>query len=180
MYWRPIATSAVILSLAVPVTVSARTNRKPTVVPYGAPVELRIPKLSVTTKIEKTGINRQGVLEAPKNPKQAGWYRHGAIPGKQGNAVIGGHVDWYNGPAVFRRLGQLRRGDMVEVKNDHGQVLKFRVTGVGSYYNGSVPLARITGPTKKQALNLYTCTGRFNRSAKNYSHRVVVFTELVR
>ncbi len=181
MYWRKIITTVVIVSLASPpLSALARTTAKPKTVPYGAPMELRIPKLGLKAKVEKTSVDRQGQLEAPKNPKQVGWYRNGAVPGKPGNAVIGGHVDWYDGPAVFRSLGRLRRGDVVEVKNDHGRVLKFRVTAVGIYYNGSVPVAQITGPTKKRGLNLYTCTGSFNRSAKNYSHRVVVFTELIR
>jgi sortase (surface protein transpeptidase) len=165
--------------LVSPATVVAATRpNKP--LPYGAPVELRIPKIGVTSKVEKTSTNRQGQLEAPKKPSQVGWYRNGTVPGKRGNAVIGGHVDWYTGPAVFQGLGRLRRGDLVEVENDHGRVLKFRVTKVGTYYNGSMPVAQITGPTTKFALNLYTCTGSYNRSAKNYSHRVVVFTELVR
>ncbi|MBI4090043.1 MAG: class F sortase [Candidatus Kerfeldbacteria bacterium] len=165
--------------LVSPVTAAAATrSSKP--VPFGAPVELRIKKIGVKAKIEKTSVDRKGQLEAPKKPSRVGWYRNGTVPGKRGNAVIGGHVNWYTGPAVFQGLGRLRRGDIVEVKNDHGRVLKFRVTKVGTYYNGSVPVAQITGPTAKFALNLYTCTGRYSRSAKNYSHRVVVFTELVR
>lgn len=176
---RCVSSIVILLLVTAPVTALARTTGKSKVVPYGAPVELRIPKLGVKAEVEKTGVDRKGKLQAPKNPKQVGWYRNGTIPGKRGNAVIGGHVDWYDGPAVFRGLWRLRRGDIVEVKNDHGRTLRFRVTGVGTYYNGSVPVAKITGPTKKQALNLYTCTGSFNRSAKNYSHRVVVYTELI-
>lgn len=181
MYWRKSATIIVILVLTVaPSMALARTTAKPKVVPYGVPVDLRIPRLGVKASIEKTGVDRAGQLEAPKNPKQVGWYRNGTIPGKRGNAVIGGHVDWYDGPAVFRGLGRLRRGDIVEVKNDYGRVLKFRVTDVGTYVNGALPLQRVVGKSRGYNLNLYTCDGVFDRNARDYSRRVIVYTELVR
>ncbi len=158
--------------------VSTKTSRKP--LPYGAPVELRVPRLGIKAKVEKTSIDRQGQLEAPKNRQHVGWYRHGIAPGERGNAVIGGHVDSYEGPAVFRNLHRLRRGDTVEVKNDFGRVSRFRVTGVGTYVNGELPLQRVVGKSRGFNLNLYTCTGSFDRSVRNYSHRVVAFTKLVK
>lgn len=162
-------------SLAAPVHAASKKS-----VPYGVPVEFRIPRLGIRAKVEKTTVDKKGVLTAPKNPKQVGWYRNGTIPGKRGNAVILGHVDWYNGPAVFYRLNSIRRGDIVEVLNDYGAVLKFRVTEKSVYVNGSVPLKRIVGPTKGFRLNIFTCTGVYSRSAKNYSHRTVVYSTLVR
>lgn len=176
---RLITVLVVVLALTVgPIPAVAASKPKP--VGYGAPVELRIPRLGVKAKIEKTTVDRKGQLTAPKDPDRVGWYRNGTVPGKRGNAVIGGHVDWYDGPAVFAQLRRLRKGDVVEVKNDHGKILKFRVTGTGVYYNGHTPVAQITGPTRGFNLNLYTCTGQFDRSQRNYSHRVVVYTELIR
>lgn len=149
-------------------------------VPYGAPVKLMIPKIGVKAVVEYTGIDRRGALEAPQDPMKVGWYRHGAQPGGQGNAVMGGHLNWYTGPGVFQSLGRLRTGDTVEVVNDFGKTLRFRVTRVATYQNGAIPLKDIAGKTTGIHLNLYTCTGTYNRSQRNYSHRVVVYTELVR
>lgn len=179
--YRTIASLSVIAVLVLPYTSSAagsKVSKKP--VPYGAPVELRIPRLGVKANVEKTSIDRKGELEAPKGPKQVGWYRNGTIPGKRGNAVISGHVDWYTGPAIFRNLGALRKGDVVEVINDYGTTLRFRVTGRGTYHNGETPLELIVGRSSGFHLNLYTCGGRFNRSQRDYSQRIVVFTELIR
>ncbi len=149
------------------------------VIPYGAPVRLRIPRIGVATKLESTSIDSKGILESPKDPKKAGWYRNGPMPGQPGNAIIVGHVDWYDGPAVFYRLSRLRKGDIVEVVNDYKITLRFRVTEVRSYANGSAPLNKIAGRTKHTHLNLVTCGGSYNRSAKNYSHRIVAYTELI-
>ncbi|MGM0852354.1 MAG: class F sortase [Bacillota bacterium] len=33
--------------------------------------------------------------------EKTGWYQGGYKPGESGNAVIGGHVDSRNGPAIF-------------------------------------------------------------------------------
>ncbi|MBI4092816.1 MAG: class F sortase [Candidatus Kerfeldbacteria bacterium] len=149
-------------------------------VAYGAPVLFRIPRLGIKAAVEKTSIDSKGQLAAPRDPKKVGWYRNGTIPGKRGNALIAGHVDWYDGPAVFWKLRSIRRGDVVEVVNDYGQVLRFRVVATGAYKNGSLPMDRMVRKTRAFHLNLYTCGGAFNRTERNYSHRVVVFTELIR
>jgi hypothetical protein len=50
---------------------------------------------------------------------------------------------------------------------------------VKSYDYQDAPVQEIFGPTTKQALNLVTCDGVWIPSAKSYSKRLVVFSELV-
>lgn len=149
-------------------------------VPYGAPVEFRIPRLGVSGKVEKTTVDAKGALTAPKDPKKVGWYRNGTIPGNKGNAVMLGHVDWYDGPAVFYRLRQVRRGDVIVVTNDRGKKLRFRVTKVKSYADGTAPIGEIAGPADGAHLNVFTCNGTYDRATKKYSGRLVIYTDLVK
>ncbi len=149
-------------------------------VPYGAPVEFRIPRLGISGKVEKTTVDAKGALTAPKDPKKVGWYRNGTIPGNKGNAVMMGHVDWYDGPAVFHRLRQARRGDVVVVTNDRGKKLRFRVTKVKSYADGTAPIRDIAGPAESAHLNLFTCNGTYNPVTKKYSGRLVIYADLIK
>lgn len=164
--------------LLVPIHIASAATQHLT--PYGAPVKLVIPSINVKANVEYTGINGAGILLAPKDPQQVGWFRNGTIPGLRGNAIIGGHVNWKTGSAVFRSLARLRRGAVVQVVNDYGKTLRFQVTGVQIYRNGAVPLSQVVGASRGAHLNLYTCTGTYNYYAKNYSHRIVVYTNLVK
>lgn len=163
--------------LLVPVCSVQALTKRPT--PYGAPIKLIIPSISVNAEVERTSIDQAGILLAPKDPKNVGWYHNGAIPGKRGNAVIGGHVDWTTGPAVFRSLRSMRPGAIIRITNDYGSKLHFQVTSIQVYRNGTVPIQKIAGNSRGIHLNLYTCTGSYNKYSKNYSHRIVVYSTLI-
>ena len=66
------------------------------------------------------------------DPACAGWFTRGAAPGALGPAVIAGHVTW-DGPAVFHRLGVLKRGDRVNLTRKDGRIVTFTVTRVAQF-----------------------------------------------
>src|SRR5829696_5000003 len=107
------------------------------VLPESDPVALSIPKIGVQSKLVKLGLNRNGEMETPA-PPVAGWFPRGATPGALGPAVIAGHVT-YNGPAVFYRLGSLRRGDQVTVTREDGKVAVFTVSRVARFSRSRFP-----------------------------------------
>jgi hypothetical protein len=118
-----------------------------------------------------------GTLEVPPldRPTVAGWYRPGASPGEAGNAVVVGHVDTRDGPAVFFDLGRLRPGDTVRVTRADGRVVRFAVDGVGAYPKRNFPTALVYGPGGPgPTLRLVTCGGRFDERSRDYSDNVVV------
>src|SRR6266568_3024736 len=84
------------------------------------PVRLRIPALQVDTALEGLARQPDGTIAVPDNPNVAGWYDEGPRPGQPGPAVIVGHVDSVNGPAVFFRLDQLSPGAAVYVDRADG------------------------------------------------------------
>lgn len=143
------------------------------------PQNIVIPRINVNAFIESVGIDENGRMEVPQGVFNVGWYSLGYKPGEKGNAVMAGHLDTVTGePAVFYYINQLQAGDQVIVTDKQGRKLTFEVTGMQTYLFDQVPLQEIFGPSEKQRLNLITCTGVWNTGSRNYSSRLVVYTEL--
>ena len=143
----------------------------------GPPVRIGIPAIKVTADITRLGLNRDGTVEVPEDPDEAGWYRKGPRPGEPGSAVILGHVDSKVGPAVFYRLKNLDRGDQIVVGLDGGTVAHFEVARVAHYANEDFPRQKVYASTPdRPALNLVTCGGRYDPEAGGYQSNVVVYT----
>jgi sortase (surface protein transpeptidase) len=100
------------------------------------------------------------------------------MPGQTGTSVIEGHVDSYQGPAVFYRLGALRPGNLIDVTLADGITAVFRVTGVREYAKDKFPANTIFGPADYAALRVITCGGDFDAATGHYLSSVVVFATL--
>ncbi|MFG2823570.1 class F sortase [Kitasatospora sp. NPDC048365] len=145
------------------------------------PTRVRIPVLGVDAPVTGLGLDGEGRLAAPPEGDRnlAGWYRDGAAPGAKGAAIVAGHVDTADGPAVFYRLGALRRGDQLEVVRADRATVWFLVDAVEVFPKKDFPDRRVYGPTPDAQLRLITCGGGFSRST-GYDGNVVVFAHLVR
>jgi hypothetical protein len=146
------------------------------------PVSVDIPAIGVDSRLLRVGVNRNGTIQVPSLFTRAGeaaWYKYSATPGQIGASVIEGHVDTYQGPAVFFRLGALRPGDRVEVKLADGVTAIFRVTGVRQYAKSRFPAETIYRARGYAALHLITCGGAFDYATRNYLSSIVVFASLV-
>ena len=159
--------------------VSARGEHSRLTLARSAPVHLRVPAINVSVSVSKLGLNPDGTVEVPADPYRPGWFRRGPSPGQRGSAVILGHVDSSRGPAVFFRLGALRRGDRVSVRLADGAVARFVVVSVAIYRKSHFPARRVYGPRKYSALQLVTCGGKFDRSTGHYRSNVVAYTRLI-
>ncbi len=139
------------------------------------PVAVSIPALSVAGPLEDLVADpATGELAAPADPSRAGWYAAGVVPGDQGPAVIGGHVDSRRGPGVFFRLRTLHPGDLIDVTRSDGRTVRFSVIAVALYPKDRFPTEAVYGPTSGPELRLVTCGGTFDRSARSYDDNVVV------
>lgn len=144
------------------------------------PVAMSIPALSVTGPLEDLVADpRTGELAAPADPSRAGWYAAGVVPGDQGPAVIGGHVDSRSGPGVFFRLRTLHPGDLIDVTRSDGRTVRFSVIAVARYPKDMFPTEAVYGPTPGPELRLVTCGGTFDRAARSYDDNVVVDAALL-
>lgn len=142
---------------------------------HAAPAGLWIPRIDVSAPMRSLGIASDGSLEVPDAYDMTGWYAGGPRPGVHGPAVVAGHVDSRAGPAVFSRLGQLQRGDLVHVVYEGGFVSTFVVQAKERVDKDAFPTARVYGNTERPELRLITCGGRFDRSAGSYEDNIVVY-----
>ncbi|TMU84972.1 class F sortase [Bacillus sp. BHET2] len=142
------------------------------------PATIEIPAIDVSTSIEAVGLKENGEMAVTESFETTAWYQSGYKPGEPGNAVIGGHVDSRNGPAVFYNLNKLSKGDEIILKDKDGEKRTFVVLDKKEYPWDESPLKSIFGYSAASSLNLITCTGDFDRSSRNYSKRLVVYTEL--
>lgn len=144
------------------------------------PVSLVIPSIGVDTSgIVDLTLDRFGKLQAPRDFGKAGWYSGGPTPGEFGPAVIGAHVDSKAGPAVFYRLGALKKGAEVTVHRQDGSTARFVVDRVARYSKADFPTATVYGDTHGRAeLRLITCGGAFDRSTGHYVDNIVAFAHL--
>jgi LPXTG-site transpeptidase (sortase) family protein len=147
--------------------------------PRSAPERVRIPRLDVSSSLVRLGLDGEGVMETPDDPARAGWFTGGPVPGTLGPAVIAGHVTWNQEPAVFYRLGDLRRGDRVTVDRADGSTAVFRVTGVEQYPKDAFPTDDVYGAVDHAALRLVTCGGTYDEEQHRYLDNVVAYAELV-
>ncbi len=149
--------------------------------PRSLPVSVHIPAIGVDSKLLRLGLNSDGTIQVPSIRTSAGsaaWYKYSATPGQIGSSVIEGHVDSYQGPAVFFRLGALRPGDTINVTLADGITAIFRVTGVREYAKSRFPANAIYGATDFAALRLITCGGAFDYVTGHYLSSTVVFASL--
>lgn len=143
------------------------------------PLNISIPKINVSADIESVGQDSEGKMDVPEGVFNVGWYNLGFKPGEKGSAVMAGHLDTITGaPAVFYNISKLQAGDRIIVTDKKGKTLNFEVSGVQSYAFDKVPLQEVFTSTDKPRLNLITCVGTWDVGTRNYSERLVVYTEL--
>jgi sortase (surface protein transpeptidase) len=143
------------------------------------PVRLVIPEIGVRTRLVHLGITPAGTLQVPGSTAVAGWYTGSPRPGQPGGAVIAGHIDSVQGPGVFYRLRELRRGQHVYVRRADRSLAVFRVTLVRTYPKTGFPTAAVYGPTPDAQLRLITCGGVFDPVTGHYLSNTIVYASLV-
>jgi LPXTG-site transpeptidase (sortase) family protein len=146
---------------------------------FSRPTQLSIPSLHVTSDLEDLGLDDRGVMETPTDPSRAGWFTPSPAPGVPGASVIAGHVTWGQEPAVFFRLGELRRGDRIEVERADGSTAAFEVRRVGTFLKRSFPTDAVYGQVGHPSLRLITCSGTYDDETNSYPENLIVWATLV-
>jgi hypothetical protein len=139
------------------------------------PVRVEIPSIGVSSPLVGLALDDDGAMEAPSDYDVAGWFTPGPQPGQPGPAVIAGHVDSRDGPAVFYRLAELAPGDEVIVHRADGTGVRFTMTGRRQYPKDEFPADAVYGPVPGPELRLVTCGGEFDRSSHSYQDNLVVY-----
>ena len=138
------------------------------------PTVVEIRSIDVRAKIRGVGLNQDGSMEVPPFGS-AGWYRKGPKPGEPGSSVVVAHVDSYEGPDVFFRLHELRRGDTVMIHRADGSTGRWRVLTSEQTPKDELPVERIWNDTRRRVLRLVTCGGNFNEATGHYEDNITVY-----
>jgi sortase (surface protein transpeptidase) len=138
-----------------------------------------IPRIHVSSRLVRLGVDRTGAMEVPADPARAGWYDLGPTPGALGPSVIAGHVTWNRSHAVFFALSRLRPHDRVLVDRADGRTAVFAVRRVTRFEKTRFPTRQVFGPIDHAGLRLITCGGTYDAAAHRYLANVVVFASLV-
>ncbi len=145
---------------------------------FGFPILRKIPKINIDAGIEYVSITPDGAMDASKSRDDVAWFELGPRPGENGSAVIAGHYGWKNGQkAVFDSLYELRKGDKLYIEDNKGAIISFVVRESRNYNPKTDASDVFESNDGKSYLNLITCEGVWDNVSKNYSKRLVVFTD---
>jgi sortase A len=142
------------------------------------PARLSIPSIGVHADVEQVGKKADGSMATPSSFETVGWYKLGARPGQEGNAIIAGHVNnALTRAGVFEHLSDVKLGDTVVVEDAEGRTLSYVVSHTAQYKTDEAPTDIFTaeGPTQ---LVLITCDGQWDAAARSYDKRFVVYAQL--
>lgn len=165
----------------------------PSPTPPLAPVQIRIPALSVTRSIIKlprvrdsgTGAwtwNTNSLFRSGRSDLVGHW-EGSAHPGQQGNMILVGHNYGYGYNGVFVRLGSLRPGHEVYVVNQAGQTFTYQVKSVNRVTWRSKSFGELTqhlsflSPGGSEHVTLVSCAGA---DFEPFPERVYVVAEPVK
>ena len=153
---------------------------KPARLLHVPPVRVAIPAVGIDSTLVGLALNPDRTLQPPADYRQAGWYAAGSYPGDADGvpAVIAGHVDSWNGPAVFYRLQQVKAGQEVRVTRVDGSVAVFDVYASRRYPKDAFPADAVYAPTAAAEIRVITCTGTFDKSRRSYLDNLVLFARL--
>ncbi|MEU9352045.1 class F sortase [Streptomyces griseoloalbus] len=148
--------------------------------PYGVPDRVRIPAIRVDAPVMEVGLDAEGWVDAPppQDPNLAGWFTGAVSPGEKGTAIVVGHVDNAQGPAVFYGLGALKKGNRVEIARKDAKTAVFEIYGIEVFAKNNFPGDRVYASKGAAELRVITCGGGFSQQ-NGYDGNVVVFARLV-
>ncbi|HEY7062655.1 MAG TPA: class F sortase [Chloroflexota bacterium] len=133
---------------------------------------MAIPRLRVDSAVTDVGVH-DGAYDVPL--WDVGHHADSRNPGEPGNSVFNGHLETLHAGKVFARLAELTPGDAIYVYTP-GYLLAWRVETVASVPNDDTGFVQ---PTADRRITLYTCTGRWDPLAHDYTERFVVVARLV-
>lgn len=152
----------------------------PAALPASRPVRVRIPAAGVNTgPVLGLGLTADGTAQVPSvaQADRIGWYDQGVTPGETGPAVLIGHYDTVDGPAVLRNVGRIGPGDKIYVDRADGRTAVFAVRALQQVDKKAFPTQRVYGDTDRPELRLVTCGGDLVDGHR--PDNIVVYADLV-
>jgi len=141
---------------------------------------LLAPSIGIDAPFTYRRVGTDGQMGNPEGPEDvayydfAQWPELGGLPGKGGNVVIAGHVDYIRyGPAVFWRLHELQPGDLITIRLAGGTEYNYKVEFNKQVAADAADWSGIVRATGDESITLVTCGGDFE--AGHYNSRRIVW-----
>ncbi|MER6678769.1 class F sortase [Streptomyces sp. NPDC000983] len=140
------------------------------------PTRVALPRLDVSAPVDPVGVDAEGQVEIPDDPRRVGWYRFSPAPGASGGStVVVGHVDSDGrGLGVLIALNDVREGDTAVVRRADGRSVTYEVTARRTVAKDALAASgafRRDGPA---VLTLITCAGPYLADRGGYQNNLVV------
>lgn len=149
----------------------------------GEPIDpkyIRLPSIGAEGFIQRVGVDQNQQVAVPNNVHVGGWFVDSVRPGQTGLSIIDGHVDGREADGIFKNLANLKENDEYSIEMGDGNTTRYRVIEVASVdTSGAANVLFSQKPNVKSQLNLITCGGDFDPSARSYNKRVIVSSELI-
>jgi len=159
---------------APPIRGSDSDDDEATADPAPRPVRVVVPTAGIDATLEPVGVDEDRRLVVPP-PELAGWFEGRPVPGEIGPAVLVGHIDSLEGPAVFHGLDRVEVGDQIHVTDDQGEQVSFAVERVEVVAKTAFPTSRVYDPVDRAEVRLITCWGPFDPEAGSYRDNIIVY-----
>jgi Sortase domain len=145
------------------------------------PMRIVISSIGVRAAVHGVGRDRDGAIAVPALSliNEAGWFTEGPSPGQYGPAILVGHVDTHDRPAVFHRLQELKAGARIEITRRDQYVAVFEVNSVETFRKSDLPTKRVYDDYSRPALRLITCGGSWVGGDLGYASNIIVFASLI-
>ena len=159
---------------------------RPITPPLGdQPYTMRIASIDVDAPVATYGLDEDQIPEVPTGDgagSLVAWYDFSAQPGTGSNAVFAGHVTWF-GQGVFFDLKTLVVGDEIELADDDGTSLVYRVTDVFQVDPADPESLKVMSGTTEDVVTIITCDGAYSVTddpvfGGEYSRRLIVRASL--
>jgi len=141
-----------------------------------APTRIAVDWAGVTATVRPEGVDDQGAMALPPDPRVAGWYRFGAAPSStEGTVVIAAHVDAVGyGVGPFAHLQDVPTGTAVTITDADGAETRWRIDSVTLLEKRGLPWASVFRTDGDRRLVLVTCGGAFDSSTHHYESNLVI------
>ena len=142
--------------------------------------QLLLPTARIHADIVSLGRTPRGAIGAPDNPFVVGWFNISAAPGEPGNSILAGHRDYEDidgnvGSGVCWELDRVETGDQMVVRDAERSIaFVYEIIEKVVLDPNQPDSARYLADTEEPIITLITCTGSFNPTTHNYSHRLVI------
>ena len=142
--------------------------------------ELILPSAGIRAAVVQVGLTIDGAMGSPDNPFVVGWFNRSAVPGKLGNALMGGHRDYQDRDGnvdvgVCWKLDETRVGDqLIMFDQSRNRYYVYDIVDKATIRPDSREAARYLSQTRESVVTLITCSGDFDEETHSYDERIVV------